>query len=76
MKDQKKSSQVGFASRIPRETYDDLQILLSITRKTTSQFAQDAIGHYIQNVKTSKCNPSDALKIDQFAWQLHKKSNP
>ena len=63
-------TQVGLSARIPRDVYDRMKELLDITGKSVAVFTADAIEQYIQNITTPKGEPTNALKIDQFAWSL------
>ena len=68
MKDNR--TQVGLSARVPRECYDRMKDLLDITGKSVAVFTADAIEQYIQNIISPSGEPTNALKIDQFAWSL------
>ena len=65
--------QVALSTRLDRETYIDAYALLEVTGKSMAVFAHDAISEYIKKIKDPKSKPSDALRIDQFAWELKNK---
>ena len=69
----KPTSQVALSTRLDRETYNDAYALLDVTGKSMAVFTHDAISEYINKIKDPKSKTSDALQIDQFAWELKNK---
>ena len=57
--------------RIPIDTYEKLQEIITITQKNTAITVADAIVHYVDCV-TGNDDTLKSLQIDQFAWKLNK----
>ena len=66
-------TQVALSTRLDRDTYNNMKQLLEITGKSVAVFTSDAVNQYIHNIKDPKSGPTDALKIDQYAWSLKHK---
>lgn len=73
-KENQQPSQVALSTRLDRETYDNAYHLLRVTGKSMAVFTHDAITEYINKIKDPKSNATDALRIDQFAWELKNKN--
>lgn len=60
-------------TRIPTETANRMNELLSITKKTTSSFVCDAITEYLAQVYDENYKPTKSLQIDKFAAEIERK---
>lgn len=60
---------IGINFRIPRNLYDQMNVITQKTEKSTAAFIAFAVEHYLANVTGAKVS-SDTLKIDKFAYEL------
>lgn len=59
--------------RIPKETYDSMQVIVENTKKSTAEFVKNCIEWYIISVEKELDSDYNPLKIDQFAYKLNRK---
>ena len=68
----KTNPQVALSTRLDREIYDSMKVLLEITGKSVAVFTEDAITQYMTSIQDPKAEPTTALKIDRYAWSIKK----
>lgn len=69
----KMNKPIAINTRIDAESYALMSEVAELTSKTITALIKDACLQYVELVKNPKVEPSDPLKIDQFAWSLRKK---
>lgn len=66
---------VAINSRIDADSYGLITEICDLTNKSVAAYVKDACLAYYALVKNPQSEPTDALKIDQFAWSLKTKGN-
>lgn len=58
--------------RVLKKDYESLQEVCDITNRTVAQIVSDSIVYYTNCIKGEQ-KPTEALQIDQFAYNLKQK---
>lgn len=76
MKKTDKKESIAINTRIPKEVWDQMQESLGVTKKSIGAYVGDSVVQYTQQITNNGSDvvETDAMQIDKFAWQLHRKT--
>ena len=76
MKKTDKKESIAINTRIPKEVWDQMQESLGATKKSIGAYVGDSVVQYTQQITNNGSDvvETDAMQIDKFAWQLHRKT--